>query len=104
MHVAAQEEAVGKSADHSKWRLPFEGVAHGGDAVIKFECVDVAQPFERALNHFVVESPRRVERGDPRDEALLDAKVAAFEGDQIAEFKQTLGAAWFNGSLGGECG
>ena len=100
MHVAAQEQTVEETADHSKRRFPFERVAHGGDAVRKLECVNVPQPFERALNHFVVESPRTVEGGDPGDEALLEAKVAAFEGDQIAELEQARGSPRRDDSLG----
>ena len=92
MHVAAQEEAVGEASDDAEGRLPFECVAHGSDVVVKLEFVKVAQPFKRALNHFVVETMGAVERGDPSDEALLDAKVAAFEGDQVAKFEQAFGS------------
>ena len=92
MHVAAQEEAVGKASDDAEGRLPFECVAHGSDAVVKLEFVKVAQPFERALNHLVFKTTGAVERGDPCDEALLDAKMAAFEGDQVAKFEQAFGS------------
>ncbi len=89
--MAAQEEAIGKASDDAEGRLPFECVAHGRNAVVKLEFVKVAQPSKRALNHLVVKAMRAVKRGDPRDEALLDAKVAAFEGDQIAKFEQPFG-------------
>ena len=35
---------------------------------------------------------RAVKRGDASDEALLDAKVAAFEGDKVANFEQPFGS------------
>ncbi|MGZ8485108.1 MAG: hypothetical protein ACXW6R_14415 [Candidatus Binatia bacterium] len=89
--MAAQEEAVDKASDDAERRLPFECVAHGGYTVVKLEFVKVAQPFERASNHLVVKTMRAVKRGDPRDEALLDAKVAALEGDQVAKFEQPFG-------------
>jgi len=54
--------------------------------------MEVAQPLERTFDHLIVEAMRSLEHRDARDEALPDAKVAAFEGDQVAELEQAFGA------------
>ena len=59
IHVAAQEEAVGKASDDAERRHPFECVAHGSDAVVKLKFVKVTQPFEGTLNHLVIETAGR---------------------------------------------
>ena len=51
------------------------------------------------MDHLVVKTVRPVERGDARDEALLDAEVPAFEGDQVAEFEQAFGSAGWDDSF-----
>ena len=104
MHVAAQEKVVGKATHYPPKRFPFKGVAHGGYPAVKFEFVNMTQPFETTSDHLVVEALGPFEHSNSRAEALFDAKVAAFEGDQIAKLEQPLGAAWLNDSLGGECG
>lgn len=103
-HVTTQEEQVGKPADHAARRLPFERVAHDGCSVVDREFMNVPQPFERALNHFIDEAGRAVERGYPSDESLCDTKVAAFEGDEVSDLEQALRSARFNNTFGSESG
>jgi len=103
-HVATQEEQVGESADRAEGRLPLERVAHEGCSVVDLEFMNMAEPFEGALNHFIDEMGGAVERGDPSDESLRDSEVAAFKGDDIADFEQALRSTWFHDAFGRECG
>ena len=45
-----------------------------------------------------------VERGYPSDESLRDSEVAAFKGDDIADFEQALRSTRFHDAFGRECG
>lgn len=58
--------------------------------------MNVAEPFEGSFDHFVNKSVRAVERGDPGDESLSDAKMAAFKGDEVAQLEEALRPAGFN--------
>jgi hypothetical protein len=103
-HVTTQEEKVGETTNKTEGRFPLEGIAHSSYAIFKFEFVHVPEPFERALNHFIDESLRPIKRGDSRDKALRDAQVAAFESDDIADFKQAMCSTRFNDALRREDG
>src|SRR5437867_9111151 len=102
-HVATQEEQIGKTTENSQWSFPLERVSHDGCSVGEFEFVHVPEPFERALDHFIDEPVWPIERRDPSDESLSDTKVAAFEGNNVADFKQPLCPARLNDALRGEC-
>ena len=99
-HVATQEEQVGESADRAEGHLPLERVAHDGCSVVDLEFMNMTEPFEGALNHFIDEMGGAVERGDPSDESLRDSEVAAFKGDDIADFEQALRSTRFDDALG----
>jgi hypothetical protein len=89
-HVATDEEQIGQTTENSQWRFPLERVSHDRRSVGEFEFVHVPEPFERSLDHFIDEPVWPIERRNPRDESLRDPKVAALEGDNVADFKQPL--------------
>jgi hypothetical protein len=101
-HVAAQEQDIGEPADESEGRLPLDDVTHQRRIPDPFELVNVPEPLERAVNHFIDEAARAVELGDASDEALPDPEVTAFEGDEIAMLEQALCPAGFNDAFGRE--
>ena len=103
-HVATQEEQVGESADRAEGRFPLERVAHEGCSVVDLEFMNMAEPFEGALNHFIDEMGGAGERGYPSDESLRDSEVAAFKGDEVTELEQALRSTWFHDAFGRECG
>ncbi len=104
IHVSTQEEQIGESADNSERSFPLEGVAHDGCSVLNLEFMNVTEPLERALDHFIDETGRAIECGDPSDEPLGDTEVTTFEGDEVTDLEQALRSARFDDSLGGECG
>ncbi|HYT57380.1 MAG TPA: hypothetical protein VEQ38_21965 [Verrucomicrobiae bacterium] len=101
--VATHEEQIRQATENSQWSFPLERVSHDGRSVCEFEFVHMPESFERALDHFIDEPVWPIERRDPADESLRDTKVAAFEGDNVADFKQPLCSARLNYALRGEC-
>jgi hypothetical protein len=99
-HMAAQEQRVGEPADQSEGRLPLDDVTHHGCISDAFELVNMPESLERAVNHFIDKPDRAVELGDASDEALFDAEVTPFEGDEIAALEQSVHSPRLNDALG----
>lgn len=78
--------------DHSKNAKrgsPGYNVGHTSLATFyRFEFVGVSKRFEGTARQFIDEAVRGFKLGDAGAESLFDAKVTAFEGHLIAEFKE----------------
>ena len=102
--MAPQEQRVGEPADESEGRLPFDDVTHQSRIPDPFEFVNVPEPPERAVDHFIDKPHGAVELGNASDKALPDAEVTPFKGDEVAALEQPVHSPRFNDALGGKRG
>ena len=99
-HVTAQEEQVGKAANHTEGRFPFQCITHERRTAVCFELMHVTEPLEGAFDHFINKTVRAIDFRNASDEPLSDAEVTAFKRNEITELKNTFHSAGLDNSLG----